>query len=99
MLVDCIISGYAINLFTIRMVAENNLNVENQEIISQINNELNKSQFRTKLRNTLFSNEKMIKTYPNLKVEQVDGTIVYLKDLCPDIKPYYIKFSEQDFYK
>ena len=99
MFVDCIISGYAINLFTIRIVAENNLNVENKEIIFQINNELNKSEFRTKLRNTFFSNEKMIKTYPNLKVEQVDGSIIYFKDLLPEIKPYFIKFSNQDFYK
>lgn len=99
MLVDCIISGYAINLFTIRMVAENNLNVDNKEIICQINDELNENSFRSKLRNTLFSNEKMIKTYPNLKVEQIDGTIIYFKDLLPQIKPYYIKFSDQDFYK
>ena len=99
MLIDCIISGYAINLFTIRMVAENNLNVENKEMICQINNELNKSEFRTKLRNTFFSNEKMIKTYPNLKVEQLDGSIIYFKDLLPDIKPYFFKFSHQDFYK
>jgi len=99
MFIDCVISGYAINLFTIRMVAENNLNVENKEIICQINDELNKSEFRTKLRNTIFSNEKMIKTYPNLKVEQVDGSIVYFKDLLPHIKPYYLKFSDQDFYK
>ena len=99
MLIDCIISGYAINLFTIRMVAENNLNVENKEMICQINNELNKSEFRTKLRNTFFSNEKMLKTYPNLKVEQLDGSIIYFKDLLPDIKPYFIKFSNQDFYK
>lgn len=99
MVFDCFISAYAINLFTIRMVAENDLNVENKEIIVQINDELNKSEFRTKLRNNLFSNEKMIKTYPNLKVQQIDGSIIYLKDLCPDIKPYYIKFSEQDFYK
>jgi len=99
MLVDCIISGYAINLFKIRMVAENNLNVKNKEIIYKINDELNKSEFRTNLRNSLFSNEKMIKTYPNLKVQEVDGTIVYFKDLLPEIKPYYIKFSEQDYYK
>jgi len=99
MFVDCVISGYAINLFTIRMAAENNLNVENKEIIYQINDKLNKSDFRTKLRNTFFSNEKMIKTYPNLKVQEIDGTIVYFKDLCPDINPYYIKFSDQDFYK
>ena len=37
MFIDCLISGHAINLFTIRMVAENNLNVENKEIICQIN--------------------------------------------------------------
>lgn len=99
MAVDCIVSAYAINLFTIRMISENNLNVENKEIISQINAELNKSEFRTKLRNTFFSNEKMIRTYPNLKVEQLDGSIIYFKDLLPDIKPYYFRFSDQDFYK
>lgn len=97
--IDCIISAYAVNLFTIRMVAENDLNVQNKEIIRELNDELNKSEFRTKLRNTLFSNEKMIKTYPNLKVQQVDGSIVYLKDLCPYVKPYYFKFIEQDYYK
>ena len=99
MAVDCIISAYAIELFTIRMIAENNLNVYNKEIICEINDELNNSNFCTKLRNTFFSNEKMIKTYPNLKVEQVDGSMVYFKDLLPDIKPYYFKFSNQDFYK
>lgn len=99
MLVDCIISAYAIELYTIRMVAENNLNVKNKEAIYQINDKLNQSEFRTKLRNTFFSNEKMVKTYPNLKVQQADGSMVYFKDLLPDIKPYYIKFSEQDFYK
>ena len=97
--IDCIISAYAIDLFTIRMVAENNLNVKNKEIICQINDELNKDDFRTKLRNSFFSNEKMIKTYPNLKVEQLDGSMVYFKDLVPEIKPYYFKFSDQDFYK
>lgn len=99
MAVDCCISAYAINLFTIRMVAEYNLNVDNKEIICKLNDELNKSEFRTKLRTSFFSNEKMIKTYPNLKVQQLDGSIVYFKDLLPNIKPYYFKFSNQDFYK
>ena len=99
MLVDCIISGYAINLFTIRMVAENNLNVKNKEIICKINEELKTSQFSNILTTHLFNNEKMLKTYPNLKVEQVDGSMVYFKDLLPHIKPYYINFSDQNFYK
>lgn len=99
LVIDCIISGYAINLFTIRMIAENDLNVANKEIIYEINESLNESKFHSFLMNTLFNNEKMIKTYPNLKVQQVDGTMIYFKDLLPDIKPYLIRFQEQDFYK
>lgn len=96
---DCFISGYAIDLFTVRMVAENDLNIANKEIIVEINNRLYDNKIRAKLVNTFFNNKKMIKTYPNLKVEQVDGSIVYFKDLLPDIKPYFFKFSEQNFYK
>jgi len=97
--VNCVVSGQAINLFTIRMVAEHNLNVENKEIICELNDKINERPFASKLISTLFNNEKMIKTYPNLKVEQLDGSIVYFKDLCPDIKPYYLKFTNQNFYK
>lgn len=96
---DCFISGYAIDLFTIRMIAENNLNVANKEVIIKIDEEIKESSFQQKLINTFFNNKKMIKTYPNLKVEQLDGTMVYFKDLLPDIKPYFFKFSEQEFYK
>ena len=36
-LVDCIVSAYAISLFRIRMIAINNLNVENKEKIIEMN--------------------------------------------------------------
>ena len=97
--VDCVLSGYAINLFTIRMIAENDLNVANKEIIYEMNDRLHESKLNSFLMNTLFNDEKMIKTYPNLKVQQLDGTMVYFKDLLPDIKPYLFRFQEQDFYK
>ena len=41
----------------------------------------------------------MIRTYPNLKQEEVDGNIVYFKDLLPDIKQYYLKIYSKDYYK
>ena len=81
------------------MVSEYNLNVPNKEVICEINNMINESNFRKKLLNTIFRNEVMIKTYPNLKVEQIDGTMVYFKDLLPDIKSYYFRFQDKDFYK
>lgn len=96
---DCFISAYAIELFTMRMVAEHNLNVSNKDELIQINNELEQNRIHQCLINIFFNNKKMVKTYPNLKVQEIDGNIVYLKDLLPDIKPYYYKFSEQNFYK
>ncbi len=98
-LFDCIISAYAINLFTIRMIAKNDLNVKNKTIIVEFYNKLDENSFRRKISNTIFSDKVMIRTYPNLKVQQIDGSIVYFKDLLPDIKPYYIRFQEKDFYK
>ena len=96
---DCIISAFAIDLFTIRMIVNNDLDVKNKTMIVEINNKINESTFRKKLSNTIFSDKIMIRTYPNLKVQQVDGSMVYFKDLLPDIKPYYIRFQDRDFYK
>lgn len=97
--IDCLISGYAINLFTIRMIAEHDLNVANKETISELNDRLYDNKFRVHIINTFFNDRKMVQTYPNLKVELIDGSNVYFKDLLPEIKPYYFKFTDQEFYK
>lgn len=99
MLIDCIISGIAIDLFTIRMIAENDLNVANKEIIIQVNDKIKQNKIQQKIINVFFNDKKMVKTYPNLKAQQLDGSMVYFKDLLPDIKPYYYKFSSQNTYK
>ena len=98
-IVDCLISIYATNLFTIRMIANNDLNVKNKEIIISLNDKINNSSFRKKLINTVFSDKIMLVTYPNLKIQQLDGSMVYFKDLLPDIQPYYYRFQDRDFYK
>ena len=98
-IVDCLISIYATNLFTIRMIANNDLNVKNKEIIISLNDKINNSSFRKKLINTVLSDKIMFVTYPNLKIQQLDGSMVYFKDLLPDIQPYYYRFQDRDFYK
>ena len=35
----------------------------------------------------------MIRTFPNLKIEDANGNMVYLDSLLPDIQPYYYKFQ------
>ena len=37
----------------------------------------------------------MIRTYPNLTLTLANGKTVYIKDLTPDIKPYYYKFKNR----
>lgn len=99
MILDCIISAYAIQLYTIRMISKYNLNVTNKEIICELNDKLYNNNFRTKIVNIFFNDKIMVRTYPNLKVQQLDGTMVYFKDLLPNIKPYYFKFTKQNFNK
>ena len=39
-------------------------------------------------------NRKMIRTFPNLKVEDKNGNMVYFDSLLKEIKPYYLKVHE-----
>lgn len=91
LLVDCIISIVAINVFYSRLVHENNLNIANVSFYEKAYEEREKSEKWFNFTEKHFSNEKMIKTYPNLKVEDVNGEIVFIKDILKDIKPYYVK--------
>ena len=43
-----------------------------------------------------WGDEKMIKTFPNLKIENREGQTIYINKLLPDIKPYYIKFDKTE---
>lgn len=99
LLFDCIISAYAINLFRIRMISINDLNVDYKNEIIELNEKINNNKFNSFLVRYFFNDKKMIRTYPNLKQEELDGNIVYFKDLLPNIKPYYLKISSQDYYK
>ena len=42
---------------------------------------------------TFFNDKKMIKTFPNLKIEEDDKNIIYLDTLVGDIVPYFYKFN------
>ena len=35
----------------------------------------------------------MIKTFPNLKMEDVEGNIIYFDNYVGDIEPYYYKLN------
>ncbi len=96
LLFDFLITTYALKVFVVRKVHDYDLNVENKEYV--INDTYNKVYGNEKMANFIykyFSDEKMIKTFPNLKIQDVDGNILYLNQYVGDIQPYYWKFFEK----
>lgn len=94
LIIDCIITAFAMSFFLIRMIAQNDLNVPKKEIVMQKYEDIYSNE---KLSNSIYKywgDRKMIRTFPNIKVEDVDGNIIYIDSLLKDIQPYYFKFHE-----
>ena len=95
LIVDCLLTAYALKAFYIRMVKLHNINIGNLEMIDK---EYDKIYGNKKISDFIYKylgDEKMIKTLPNLKLQDNDGKIVYFDSLLPDIQTYYYKFSDK----
>ena len=92
--IDCILTGIALKFFVVRMVYNNNLNVYEKEKYIKQYSEIYSNTELVEFINKFWSDEKMIKTFPNLKIQEVDNRIVYFDSLLPNIQPYYYKFDQ-----
>lgn len=91
---DCIITSIAMDLFLTRMIVQNDINVPNKEAVLE---QYDKIYSNEKLANAIYKywgNRKMIRTFPNIKVQDVNGNIVYIDSFLKDIQPYYLKVHE-----
>lgn len=95
LLFDAFITGYALKVFFIRMVKENDINIGERSKVIQAYDKTYTDKKSSDFIYKYFGNEKMLKTFPNLKLQDNDGNIVYFDSLLPDIQPYYIKFSDK----
>lgn len=95
LLMDCIITGYAISLFLIRMIEKNNIQVENKQIVSEQYDKIYSDKRLSNFIYKFLGDKKMIRTFPNLKVQDKDGKIVYIDSFLTDIKPYYLKVFDK----
>ena len=95
MLLDGILTVASLNLFLIRMIEENDINVSYRQEITKQYNEIYNNE---KLANVIYKfwgNKKMIRTFPNIKVEDIDGNVIYIDSLLKEIQPYYIKVYDK----
>lgn len=85
---DCMVTAVAQRVFLAKMAFLNNINVENEAETVEIYEETKNNKFINKY----WNDEKMLKTFPNIKLEDKDGNMVYIDSLLPDIQTYYYKF-------
>ena len=91
--VDFILTMYALEFFIIRKVHENNLPVNNKEQAEIVYERIYSNEKLAKFINNFWDDKKMIRTFPNLKITDKDGNIIYFDDYVGDIQPYYYKFN------
>ena len=95
LIVDCLLTAYALKAFYIRMVKLHNINIGNVEMIDKEYDKMYGNKKKSDFIYKYLGDEKMIKTLPNLKLQDNDGKIVYFDSLLPDIQTYYYKFSDK----
>ena len=99
MILDFIISLYAVSCFMIRMIKINDINVQNREEVNTYYEKLYGNEKNKEIINEFFNDKVMVKTYPRLKVTDINGNIIYFSDLLPDIQAYYFKLPNIKYIK
>ena len=94
LLLDCIATGFAIEFFLVRMIVNNDINVSNKEIVEEQYEKTYRNEKLSKFIYEFWGDKKIIKTFPNLKIKDKDGNIVYM-DSFLDIQPYYLKVYDK----
>ena len=73
------------------MIVENDIEVENKEKVIENYNKTYNNKVLSDFINTFWNDKKMIRTFPNIKIEDKEHNTVYIDSLLPNIQPYYKK--------
>lgn len=95
LMIDCLATCYAQDIFVTRIVIKNNIEIKDRERREKDYQKIEENEYLTKFINTYWDDRKMIRTFPNMKIEDNNGNIIYLDSLFPDIQPYYQKIFEK----
>lgn len=89
--IDFIVTGFALKIFFVRIVNQYDLDIEGVEMYFDTYSKLYENEKVKSFVDKHFSNEKMLKTFPNIKVTKKDGNIIWICDILKDIQPYYVR--------
>ena len=97
MIVSFIITGFALQMFFARLVQDYNLELKDMDNYIIKSTDLYNNPTIKQISDKYFTNEKMLKTFPNIKVTGENGEIIYVSDILKDIQPYYIRVFTPKF--
>ena len=90
-ILDCILTGIALEMFYLRTIAQNDLNVGDKLQVEELYENIYNNKTLSDFIYTFWGNEKMLKSFPNLRIIDNDNKIIYMDSLYPDITTYYLK--------
>ncbi len=91
--IDFFISVYAMIAFYVRTVVNYNIDADNRGLIDAVYEIIYSDEGRADFTKKVFSDEKMIRTFPNLKMQDKNGEMIYFDSLFPDVQTYYFKLD------
>lgn len=91
MALDFLLTSFALKMFFTRLVKNYNIELANMDSIVLECTELYEKPKVREFTDRFFSDEKMLRTFPNIKLTKKDGEIIHVRDILNNIKPYYIK--------
>ena len=92
--IDALITSMALKTFYYRIATENDLNIENK---LKIQENYTKLVSKSKLGNFIdahYNNKFMLKTYPNLIIEDKDSNLIYVNNILKDFDSYYYRLGD-----
>ena len=93
--IDCLATCFAQKQFINRMIVEKRIEVENKHDVIKSYEKTYNNQVLCDFINTFWNDKKMIRTFPNMKIEDVNNNIIYIDSLLPEIQPYYLKVFDK----
>lgn len=92
---DCLLTCYAQDIFITRLTIRNHIQMKDNKRREEDYQKLQQKESIRYFVDSYWDDEKMIKTFPNMKIEDIHGNIIYLDSLLPEIQPYYKRVFEK----
>lgn len=99
MFIDWLVSSFALQMFFTRIIDSQNIPIQSDEKYVQTCRDLYKNESVHDFVDFLWNDKVMLKTFPNLRVTTEHGAVIYVSNLYPDTKTYYIKLFEPKFFE